>query len=101
MSTTNRVHNPTTEKGQYDFIKGDFSAEDAQEIIRHLFTKKISFHELKSFSSEIRFGTKDQDSLDRIIALRKCMNTIEKEILLAKELSKTVRLSSKIHIELI
>lgn len=101
MNTKHMAHGQPTEKGQYDFIKGDFSAEDAQEIIRHLFTKKISFHELKSFSSQIRFGTKDHDSLDRIIALRECMSAIEKEILLAKEQGKTVRLSSKIHIELI
>lgn len=66
MNTSDMVHRPTKEKGQYDFIKGDFSAEDAQEIISSLFTKKISFHELKSFSSQIRFGKADQDSLDRI-----------------------------------
>ena len=95
------LQNRPAEKGQHDFIKGDFSAEDAHEIIRHLFLKKISFHELKSFSSQIRFGTKDQDSLDRIIELRKCMNTIEQEILMAKENGRTVRLSSIIHIDLI
>ncbi|NEN22413.1 hypothetical protein G3O08_02715 [Cryomorpha ignava] len=91
----------TTKKEEFDFIKGDFAAEDAQEIIRHLFTKKISFHELKSFSAQIQFGKSDQDSLDRIKILKNRMSAIEKEILIAKEQSKTVRLSSKIYIELI
>lgn len=87
--------------GQYDFIRGDFSPEDANEIIRHLFLKKISFHELKSFSSQIRWGTTDQDSLNRITDLRNCMIAIEENIQIARESGKKVRLSSIIYIDIV
>ncbi len=101
MTTSQILQSPDTEKGQYDFIKGDFSAEDAQEIISHLFNKKISFHELKCFSSEIRFGKTDENSLERIIVLKNCLRAIEQQILLAKDQGKTVRISSQIHIDLV
>jgi hypothetical protein len=89
------------EKKQYELIKGDFSPDDALEIINHLITKKITFHELRSFSSEIRFGEVDQKSIDRSKELKQSKASVEEFIQQAKEQNKTLRLKSNISIELI
>ncbi|MCB0494412.1 MAG: hypothetical protein KDC93_18570, partial [Cyclobacteriaceae bacterium] len=89
------------EKKQCELIKGDFSPDDALEIINHLITKKITFHELRSFSSEIRFGEVDQKSIDRSKELKQSKASVEKFIQQAKEQNKTLRIKSNILIELI
>ena len=88
-------------KKQCELIKGDFSPDDALEIINHLITKKITFHELRSFSSEIRFGEVDQKSIDRSKELKQSKASVEKFIQQAKEQNKTLRIKSNILIELI
>lgn len=89
------------EKGQYDLIRGDFSPEDALEIMDHIFFKKITFHEQRSFSNEIRFGEPDKDSLMRCEELKRSKGSVSEMIQLATELGKTLRIKSSISIELI
>ncbi|OYU80637.1 MAG: hypothetical protein CFE23_07890 [Flavobacterium sp. BFFFF1] len=51
-------------------IDGVFSAEDAREVIGSLLQFKITFHEKKNFSNEIRTGTGDHHSVLRIQELK-------------------------------
>ena len=55
----------------FKLVEGEFEAADAKEILLRLIEQKISFHNLKCFSHEVRYGVKDQHSLERIEALNK------------------------------
>jgi hypothetical protein len=55
----------------FKLVEGDFSAADAKEILLRLIEQKISFHNLKCFSHEVRYGSKDEHSLERIEELNK------------------------------
>ncbi len=100
---TNALINDVKQKAtrEYDFIKGEFSADEASGILNHLYSKKINFHEVKRFSDDIRFGIKDEGSEKRIKELKASLNEIEKKLDQARAEGKTLRLSSKITIELI
>lgn len=84
-----------------ELIKGDFTPEDASEIINTMITKKIDFHRARNFSSEIRFGKKDEKSLARAEELEKSKTALNKVINLAKEQNKNIRIDSTISIQII
>lgn len=88
-------------KGAYELVKGDFSPEDASEIINDLFCKKINFLEVKSFSELIRFGSKDSSMLQTISELRIAKDQAKELIAKAKASGKNLRVNSIISIELI
>ncbi len=89
------------ESGVYDLVKGDFSPEEASEIVNALFSKKINFHEVKNFSQLIRFGSKDPDTTERISQLKLNQKHARKLIREARETGKTLRVNSTITIEFI
>ncbi|MFQ3213798.1 MAG: hypothetical protein ACJAT1_001814 [Marivirga sp.] len=86
---------------EFDLIKGEFSVEDAREILLHMIQKKIEFHEMKIFSNDVRFGKSDDDSINRIEQLRKSKNQINMLLKGAKEAGKTIRINSSTQIELL
>ena len=59
---------------ELDLINGQFSTEDARELLVDLFSRKTNFHEIKNFSANERFGQDDPLHLNRIDAL---MNSIQ------------------------
>lgn len=61
--------NTIEKKLTFDLINGNFSPQETMEIINHIIQKKINFHKLKSFSDTIRFGTKNEQSSQRIEVL--------------------------------
>jgi hypothetical protein len=101
MRTLQADESQVIENGQYDLIKGDYSPEDASEIINHLLLKKINYHKLRSFSRQIRYGEVDEYSLQRIEELEQCKESIRALVLQAREQGKSLRLESTISIELI
>lgn len=88
-------------KDEFVLVKGEFSPENALEIINHLVTQKISFHKLRSFSSEIRFGHVDEPSSIRIEELRICKESLKQIIHKAKMDGKKLALYSTIRIQII
>jgi ERCC4-type nuclease len=84
-----------------DLVRGEYSVEDAREIITNLIHQKINFHNLKDFSSKERFGEADANSLKRIEELKQSRKQILEIIDAAKEAGKTVKINSNITIELI
>jgi len=50
---------------KFSLIDGEFSVEEAREVITNLLDFKIQYHSKQSFSSEIRKGVKDEISLSR------------------------------------
>jgi hypothetical protein len=84
---------------ELNFIDGEFSSHETKELLMDLFTKKIKFHEMKKFSTLVRYGEEDEFSNDRISDLR---STIEKLNEFINELDdKKVRLVIKSKIEVV
>jgi hypothetical protein len=79
-------------------IDGQFSPEEAEEILMNIFLSKIHFHENKNFSSEERFGKKDLTALKRIPELQKNMDVISKLIADAKHNNETVKIIAEVKI---
>ena len=84
-----------------DLVRGEYSAEEAKEIISNLILQKINFHNLKVFSSKERFGEADKNSIMRIEELKESRQHLLDVIDAAKKAGKTVKISSTIAIELI
>lgn len=63
-------------------IEGDFTYEEAKEILMNIFSAKIHYHEMKNYSSQERFGKDDETAKNRIPQLE---NEIEKVKNLVKE----------------
>jgi len=82
-------------------IKGNFTNEEAKEILMNLISSKISFHQLKNFSSQELFGKEDKIASKRIPALKKELEKLKKIILQAKSKNKKLLVSSEINISLI
>ncbi len=60
-----------TQELHVDLIDGQFSAEDARELLIDLFSRKTNFHEIRNFSSKERFGKEDHRHVNRIAKLTK------------------------------
>ncbi|HSF54262.1 MAG TPA: hypothetical protein VLA71_10940 [Algoriphagus sp.] len=101
MKTAQLNQTVMTDSNQQDLIRGDFSPEDAKEIINHLFSEKINFHGVKSFSNKIRFGEVDHNSERRIIELKQSKDALNEMIKSAKEQGKTLKIESTVSIEII
>jgi hypothetical protein len=101
MNTAQQIESTITDKNQHDLVKGSFSPEDALEIINHLIAEKINFHEMRSFSSKIRFGEVDQNSEERIIELKKSRAAFTSIITKAREQGKTLKIESTISVEVL
>ena len=101
MTAITEKHSTATLQGNYDLIKGDYTPEEALEIISHLLMKKINFHDLKSFSNQIRFGIEDTSSIKRIKELRNSNEELKQLVKEAKLSGKTLRVKSNITVELI
>jgi hypothetical protein len=84
-----------------DLVRGEYSAEEAREIISNLIFQKINFHNLKDFSSKERFGEADKNSLTRIEELKESRQKMLDIIDAAQEAGKTVKINSNITLELI
>lgn len=54
----------------FQLIKGSYSSEDAKEMLQELIKSKINFHNIKNFTSEIRFNITSPDSRERIEYLK-------------------------------
>ncbi|MGB8704813.1 MAG: hypothetical protein WCD31_07275 [Gillisia sp.] len=89
------------DKETYVLVKGRFDPEEAAEIVNTLFSKKINFHDLKSFSDGIRFGSQDETSEKRIKELKAARENAKRLLELAKSTGKSIRLNSEILVELV
>lgn len=81
-------------------IEGNFSPDEAQEILMNVFLGKIQFHQNKKFSSEERFGKEDINAINRISELKKSMIIISELIEIAKQNNETLKITSEVKIEL-
>ena len=86
---------------QLHLIEGNFSEEEAKEILTSIFFAKIHFHDRKNFSSQVRFGTDDDIAMNRIPILKKETEKMLQIIAEAKLKNKRLLITSKIDISLV
>jgi hypothetical protein len=77
---------------QFNLINGEFSKEDAKEMLLKLINSKIQFHQAKNFSTNEMLGQDDANSIKRIPIL---LDNSEKISTFINQLSDDVTL----HIE--
>ncbi|WP_375580916.1 hypothetical protein ABWH96_07835 [Marivirga tractuosa] len=88
-------------KQKKDLLRGEYSAEEAKEIISNFITQKINFHNMRNYSSQIRYERPDENSLIRIEELKESRKSLMELINTAKEEGRTLKIDSTITIELI
>jgi hypothetical protein len=77
-------------------IEGEFSDEEAKEILTSIFSSKINFHNIKNWSSNERFGTDDEIAEKRIPELRKNLAKLLEILSEAKAKKRRLVISSDI-----
>ncbi len=82
-------------------MDGNFTHDEAKEIIMNIFSSKINFHNIKNWSSQMRFGKDDEIAQNRIPALRNEMKKLEDILLEAKVKNKKLVVNSEINISLL
>ncbi len=88
-------------KNKIKLIKGVFSPEDSKEILNNLYNSKISFHNMKNFSSNERLGQPDKLSVKRLPELKEAIKNIAVILNTAVEKNFKVKLNSVVEIELV
>ena len=77
-------------------IKGDFTNDEAKEILLNLINAKINFHNLKNFSDDERSGKQDEISLKRITELTESQEVISQIINHATKENLKIKIESDI-----
>lgn len=86
---------------QFQFISGDFSAEEAKDLLMALISHKINFHNLHAFRDFVRFSGTPELSQKRISELTRTREEILKLLDEAVNTDKQLRIQSSIQIDLI
>lgn len=101
MITSQEQQIKQTAQGKQTLIKGEYTPAEALEIVEHLFSKKINFHEQNNFGKLIRTGAKDPITDKRIAELKDAFSQAKMLIKEAEVTGKRVRMNSTITFELI
>ena len=83
-------------QSKLSLVNGDFTPEEALEVLMNLYSSKINFHELKNFSSQERFGYPDVHSQKRLPELKKTMKEISILFRDLKESGEEINIQSDI-----
>ena len=62
---------------EFKLIEGQFYPDEAMNVLMTLFNSKINYHQLESFSNQIRSGGDVSSSQKRIQSLKDSMETIK------------------------
>jgi hypothetical protein len=87
-----------TETERFSLIKGEFTKDEARNILLGMINYKINFHELRNFGSSIQNGQQDDLSVRRIEELEATRNQMLK-FFSGLDDSGKLRITSKIIIE--
>ena len=81
-------------------IEGNFSFDEAKEILISMFSSKINFHNIQNWSSQERFGKDDETAQKKVRLLKNEIEKLEEIILNAKSQNKKLVIKSEIIISL-
>ena len=79
-------------------IEGEFSFNEAREILTSMFNSKINFHNIQNWSYLERYGKDNETAQKKIPLLKKEIDKLEKIILEDKENNKKLVINSEINI---
>lgn len=82
-------------------IDGEFSAIEFKEILLNLFLKKIEFHKVKNYSSQVRFGIDDPVAIQKISELKQSIETITQLFEIAQKKDFRIAVFSEVDIEFV
>jgi hypothetical protein len=85
----------------YKLIEGTFSDQEAKDILKNFFESKIHFHEMRNFSSEERFGHKDDMAVKRIPELKQASKDILEIVQQAKLGNKRLLINANVQISIV
>lgn len=92
-------HMENGKKLEIKFINGEFSQEDARELLLNIISKKIQFHSVDSLSLWEKNATEDSGSKKRLTELQNARNEILQFITNPSQEAKTIKIKSIIEIE--
>ena len=81
-------------------IEGEFSFNEAKEILTSMFVSKINFHNIQNWSSQERYGKDNETAQKKIPLLKNEIEKLEEIILEAKANNKKLVINSEITISL-
>ena len=81
-------------------IEGEFSFNEAREILTSMFNSKINFHNIQNWSSQERYGKDNETAQKKIPLLKNEIEKLEEIILEAKANNKKLVINSEIIISL-
>ena len=85
---------------ELELIKGEFSAEDARDILLQLFTDKINYHQARNLSSLERFGKLNDISVRRLPELKFQIQKINDLFQNADLSGATIKIQATVNIEI-
>lgn len=88
-------------KHEFQLVEGEFSSEDALKLLMSLLNNKINFHQLESFSNQIRNGNDFSHSKKRVEYLKQSIEDIKLVLKDAEENGKQLKIDSVIKISLV
>jgi hypothetical protein len=83
-----------------NLLEGEFSFNEAKEILTSMFNSKINFHNIQNWSSQERYGKDDETAQMKIPLLKNEIEKLEEIILEAKANNKKLIINSEINISL-
>lgn len=86
---------------EFKLIDGQFYPKDAKNVLLSLFNTKIDYHQLESFSNEIRGGSGVSSSQKRIQSLKNSIENIKSLIKEAELNGKQLKIEGLIQITFI
>jgi len=86
-------------KQEFKLIEGEFTPQDGKEVLMSLYSSKLSFHQMKDFSSTERFGKNDETASKRIPELKKNMTVISAIIQEATDKKENLIVTATVDIE--
>lgn len=88
------------EHTELELIKGEFSPEDARDILLQLFTDKINYHQARNLSSLERFGKLNEISVRRLPELKLQIKRINDLFLKGDFSGNTIKINASVNIEI-
>ena len=98
MKSDNQV---MVKEEQLELIKGEFSSNDAKEILLQLFSDKIKYHQIRNLGSMERFGEEDKVSAKRLPELKQQVQNILEIFQDGNFPNATFKIQATIHIEIV
>ncbi|MFM9824554.1 hypothetical protein [Flavobacterium sp.] len=90
-----------TTKHKFQLIEGEFLPEEALKLLMSLLNNKINYHQLESFSNQIRNGNDFSHSKKRVDYLKQSIEDVKLILKDADKNVKKIKIDSIIQITLV